>query len=78
MIKQGQRVRFKQDERDRARRENANPADPPLTPGPDEVFVVRAIVPWTDKGGKEHVDDGAWADLGPGHAMVALKLLEPA
>lgn len=78
MFAKGTRVRFKQDDKDKARRERNNPADPPLTPGPDEVFVVQEVVPWTDQNGKEHFDDKAWVDLGPGHRMVAMSILESA
>lgn len=87
MIKVGQRVRFKQDEHDKRRTERADPSQPALVPGPGEVFVVKALIPWQRKVGKDAqgrdkfedvVDEKGWANLGPDHPMVACNLLEPA
>ena len=72
----GTRVRFKQDDKDRQRRERNDPANPPLLPGPDEVFVVQAVIPWTDSAGKERFDENVWLDLGTGHRMVSASVVE--
>jgi len=76
MIQKGSRVRFRQDEHDTKRRERGEAANPPLVPGPNETFVVQAIIPWIDDRGKEHFDGKAWANLGSAHPMVSLEILE--
>lgn len=80
MIREGQRVRFSPAA---VARVNTGADGKPLPnptplPAPSETFVVQAIHPWTDGSRKEHFDEDAWADLGPGHSMVSIRLLEPA
>lgn len=77
-MQRGSRVRFKQDDKDVRRRERGAADDPPLVPGPKEVFVIQEIIPWVDDRGKEHFDEKAWANLGSAHPMVSLEILEPA
>lgn len=72
------RVRFNPAEVARAGRdENGNPIPNAVPlPGPHDRFTVVEVFPWTDKKGDQHFDEDAWANLGPEHPRVLVRLLE--